>query len=576
MKFDIIGAPENAKITVEQTAEKDGVLFFDLDMVLEEEAIPKQFSLKWTFDVIDTLSTWSPTIKAWRYIAPCWAPQRTFSKIASWMPIHCHFSRDGRNRQTIAIADAKSPINFSSGVNEYTAWLDCFIDFFTVSVAPLKEYHTTIRVDLRDIPYEQAIKEVSKWWETDCGYTPAFVPEHAKLPMNSSWYTYHRELDEEDIIRECELSKPLGMETILIDDGWQWGNGYHQVGDWQVNTDKFPDFTNFVDRIHKIGMKVMVWFSVPFVGKWDPVLPGVENKVYKRFKGMFLNESEHTFNFDPRYKEVRDYLVETYVTQVKKWGIDGVKLDFIDSFTHTDLSLKPDDRRDIQSLEEAVNTLMIDIHNALEAINPDILIEFRETYVGPCIRQYGNMLRVTDCPNDALINRTDSINMRLVSGNTAVHSDMLMWNKNDKVETAAMQITNSIFCVPQISVRIQSLKEDHKKMLAFYLDFWRKNKEILTEGEIYANNPEVGYSLVWSVKNGDAVFAAYSNAIVDIKDMNTAKIINSTNFDSLAVENAQGKDFEVVNCMGEVLETGKIESSLVKINVPLSGIIFVK
>ena len=566
MKFDIIGAPENAKITVEQTAEKDGVLFFDLDMVLEEEAIPKQFSLKWTFDVIDTLSTWSPTIKAWRYIAPCWAPQRTFSRIASWMPIHCHFSRDGRNRQTIAIADAKSPINFSSGVNEYTAWLDCFIDFFTVSVAPLKEYHTTIRVDLRDIPYEQAIKEVSKWWETDCGYTPAFVPEHAKLPMNSSWYTYHRELDEEDIIRECELSKPLGMETILIDDGWQWGNGYHQLGDWQVNTDKFPDFTNFVDRIHKIGMKVMVWFSVPFVGKWDPVQPGVENKVYQRFKGMFLNESEHTFNFDPRYKEVRDYLVETYVTQVKKWGIDGVKLDFIDSFTHTDLSLKPDDRRDIKSLEEAVNTLMIAIHDALTEINPDILIEFRETYVGPCIRQYGNMLRVTDCPNDALINRTDSINMRLVSGNTAVHSDMLMWHKNDKVETAAMQITNSIF----------SLKEDHKKMLAFYLDFWRKNKEILTEGEIYANNPEVGYSLVWSVKNGDAVFAAYSNAIVDIKDMNTAKIINSTNFDSLAVENAQGKDFEVVNCMGEVLETGKIESNLAKINVPLSGIIFVK
>ena len=186
------------------------------------------------------------------------------------------------------------------------------------------------------------------------------------------------------------------------------------------------------------------------------------------------------------------------------------------------------------------------------------------------------MLRVTDCPNDALINRTDSINMRLVSGNTAVHSDMLMWHKNDKVETAAMQITNSIFCVPQISVRIQSLKEDHKKMLAFYLDFWRKNKEILTEGEIYANNPEVGYSLVWSVKNGDAVFAAYSNAIVDIKDMNTAKIINSTNFDSLAVENAQGKTFEVVNCMGEVLETGKIESNLAKINVPLSGIIFVK
>ena len=576
MKFDIIGAPENAKITVEQTAEKDGVLFFDLDMVLEEEAIPKKFSLKWSFDVIDTLSTWSPTIKAWRYLGPNWAPQKTTSRIASWMPIHCHFSRDGRNRQTVAVADAKNPIEFTSGVNEYCAWLDCYINFFTVSVAPIKEYHTTIRVDLRDIPYEQAIKEVSKWWETDCGYTPAFVPEHAKLPMNSSWYSYHRELDEEDIIRECELSKPLGMETILIDDGWQWGNGYHQCGDWQVNTDKFPDFTNFVDRIHKIGMKVMVWFSVPFVGKWDPVLPEVENKVYQRFKGMFLNESEHTFNFDPRYKEVRDYLVETYVTQVKKWGIDGVKLDFIDAFTHTDVSLKPDDRRDIKSLEEAIDTLMIAIRDALTEINPDILIEFRETYVGPCIRQYGNMLRVTDCPNDALINRTDSINVRLVAGNTAVHSDMLMWNVNEPVENAAMQITNCIYCVPQISVRIQALPEDHKKMLGFYLDFWRKNREILAYGDIFAKNPETGYSVVCGVKDGNAVITAYTDSLVEIGDLKTAKVINSTKNNFLIIKNAKGRDFEIVNCMGEVLETGNIGTNLEEINVPLSGIIFIK
>ena len=59
-------------------------------------------------------------------------------------------------------------------------------------------------------------------------------------------------------------------------------------------------------------------------------------------------------------------------------------------------------------------------------------------------------------------------------------------------------------------------------------------------------------------------------------DMKTAKIINSTRLDALFVENAQGKDFEVVNCMGEVLETGKIENNVIKINVPLSGIIFIK
>ena len=28
-------------------------------------------------------------------------------------------------------------------------------------------------------------------------------------------------LDVEDIVKECRLSKPFGMETVIIDDGWQ-------------------------------------------------------------------------------------------------------------------------------------------------------------------------------------------------------------------------------------------------------------------------------------------------------------------------------------------------------------------
>jgi len=186
------------------------------------------------------------------------------------------------------------------------------------------------------------------------------------------------------------------------------------------------------------------------------------------------------------------------------------------------------------------------------------------------------MLRVTDCPNDALINRTDSINVRLVAGNTAVHSDMLMWNVNEPVENAAMQITNCIYCVPQISVRIQALPEDHKKMLGFYLDFWRKNRDILAYGDIFAKNPETGYSVVCGVKDGNAVITAYTDSLVEIGDLKTAKVINSTKNNFLIIKNAKGRDFEIVNCMGEVLETGNIGTNLEEINVPLSGIIFIK
>ena len=131
------------------------------------------------------------------------------------------------------------------------------------------------------------------------------------------------------------------------------------------------------------------------------------------------------FGLDPRYKKVRDYLVGIYKNAVTEWKLDGLKLDFIDSFVLKGKSLEPDSKRDYQSLEDAIHALMTEVTSALTAINPDILIEFRQSYVGPSIRKYGNMLRVGDCPCDTLKNRVGVINLRMTSGKTAVHSGVL-------------------------------------------------------------------------------------------------------------------------------------------------------
>ena len=171
------------------------------------------------------------------------------------------------------------------------------------------------------------------------------------------------------------------------------------------------------------------------------------------------------FALDPRYKKVRDYLCSVYVKAVEEWQLDGLKLDFIDSFVLKGKALEFDKRRDYQSLEDAIHALMTEVKEKLTSINPDILIEFRQSYVGPSIRKYGNMLRVGDCPCDILKNRFNAVNLRLTSGKTAVHSDMIMWNMEDSVENAALQFTSILYTVPQVSVRVDKLPEDHYKML---------------------------------------------------------------------------------------------------------------
>lgn len=506
-----------------------------------------------------------------RQLAPSWKPRVTNSSIADWMPLHTILSLSGQNRITVALSDALTPISISSGVGEYDACLNLTVNFFTMSVSPIKEYMVTLRIDTRDIKYYDSIYDVIDWWEKECGYSPAFVPESAKLPINSLWYSYHQKLDTEDIIKECKLSKEIGMDTVIVDDGWQTDNssgGYAYCGDWQVAKTKIADMKEFVNAVHGAGMKIMLWYSVPFVGAY------AEN--YERFKDYLLDGTGNNTTFwslDPRYKEVREFLIKNYITAVKDWGFDGLKLDFIDRFKLSGKSLEFDEKRDFQDLEAAIDKLMTDIKNALTEINSDVLIEFRQTYVGPAIRKYGNMLRVTDCPGDAIMNRQDIANLRLTSGKTAVHSDMLMWNYNEPVENAALQFVSSLYAVPQISVKIADLNNQHKKMLKFYLGFWRENRDVLIEGKFIANNPESSYSQVLSHNSDTAIVTAYTDRIICSNGFKRIIAINSTNSNHLYIKDAKNMSYKVLNCMGEHITSGVINSALEEKIVPLAGMI---
>ncbi|MDD6799819.1 MAG: alpha-galactosidase [Firmicutes bacterium] len=571
MGLKIKGGSPNAEISIDALRENDGILTFDVKMIFDREEIPEQFTISFSIPNIEMYSVWSPSLSFNRSLGVDWSKRKTNSRLASFMPIQSLISLDGKNRTTIAVSDAITPTFISSGVCEETACIDIDIAFFTVKVAPLKEYTATVRIDTRSIPYYDSIYDIVSWWENECGYKPAYIPEHAKLPMNSLWYSYHQQLDVDDIIKECRLSKAIGMDTVIVDDGWQTDDnnrGYQFCGDWKVASTKIPNMREFVSRVHETGMKIMLWFSVPFVGK------DVES--YEHFKDMLLDGSgdgSKFFSLDPRYKEVREFLVNIYAKALREWGFDGLKLDFIDSFVLYGKSLEYDERRDFASLEDAIDALLKEITSVLKTINPDVLIEFRQSYVGPAIRKYGNILRVGDCPNDSIKNRLGVVDLRFTSGKTAVHSDMLMWNYDDTVQSAALQFIAALYSVPQISVKIAKLSDEQKKMLAFYLSFWRENRDILINGKLMASAPESAYSKVWSEKDNTAIFTCFSDTVVNCSPYTETVAINSSNNTGLIIKSADQKAYTVLNCMGETISNGTVHGALCEIDVPIAGMI---
>ncbi len=571
MDFIIKGGNKNALIKINEF-DDNGVIFLNVDVTFDTEQIPEAFSINWKFSAKDCAFTWNPGMMDIHGLYFDWSKKIIKSRLASWMPLQQLISRDGRNKLAIAVSDVDTPIEIGTGICEEDAALDCEIRFFTVPTSPCTEYSATIRLDMRDMVYYDSIYDVTNWWENECGYESAFVPESAKEPVDSLWYSFHQDLQKDEIIKECEQSSALGMKTVIIDDGWQTDDnnrGYAYCGDWEVSPKKMGDMKALVENIHKTGMKVMLWYSVPFVG--------IYCKKYEEFKGMFLDKSgdEKTFfALDPRYKKVREYLADIYATAVKEWGLDGLKLDFIDSFYLKGKSLEYDSQRDYQSLEDAIHALMSEVKAKLTAINPEVLIEFRQSYVGPSIRKYGNMLRVGDCPCDTLKNRFNIVNLRYTSGKTAVHSDMIMWNTEDSVENAALQFASVLYSVPQISMRIDKLPADHYQMLKYYISFWNEWKSVLLDGKLTATNPESEYSLVCSRLDGKEVYTAYNDRVISVTASKTVAV-NATAYKYLIIKNAKGKNYKVVNCMGLEVSKGIVNCALEEIEVPTAGMIFI-
>ena len=561
--------------TVEQIA--DGIEHITLCAKAIGEADKLEITVKWLTDDIGINTAWSPMGYHNRIIRPDWGGF-AHSNAMSSAPVFSNIAYNDENRMTIAVSDPKNSVKIKSGVVEENAHL---ISVVQINVdCNISEYTAIVRIDRRPLPFSKVVEDVVKWWETFPGLAPTNVPDTARQPLYSAWYSFHQQIDIPRILEECRYFKALGCESIIVDDGWQTDNnarGYAYCGDWEPTPTKVPDMKAFVDAVHETGMKFILWFSVPFVG--------IYSKAYERFKDKMLPTGGHgsnTFVLDPRYPEVREYLIGIYKNAAVDWGLDGFKLDFIDSF-HQCAEVK--DGMDYVSVYDAVDRLMKDVLATLKALNPDVLVEFRQTYMGPLMRTFGNMIRAMDCPNDSYGNRMNTLSLRLTSGSTAVHSDMTMWSYNEPVELAAFQLNNILFSVPQISVLHDRMPADHAAMVKFYLDFWKTHRETLLDGEMLYKGYQASFPYVSARSASEQIGVVHSGRVAYLEEETETIYLVNASMDKQILLDARFSGrftWEVCDCMGNPAGKGVTdltandEYSLPAIPVPVSGIVTLK
>ena len=162
--------------------------------------------------------------------------------------------------------------------------------------------------------------EMPRWWRGPfiCGWGEQ--PYYAQLKQTSMTGACCQDLYERII--EMSDERKLKPSVLIIDDKWQKSYGL-----CLPDKEKWPDMRGFIDRMHKRGIRVLLWFRF-----WCPeglddscVMPG--GSLPSGYE--FLKSDRYADPSNPNY---RRYLSETVHTLLSDgsgcFNADGFKLDY--------------------------------------------------------------------------------------------------------------------------------------------------------------------------------------------------------------------------------------------------------
>ncbi len=543
---------------------RDEKVAFDLKW---ENGAKGKINIMFSLPCIDFECVWEPTCTMNRRFEI----MNFSTSLMGAVPLIAYVNNAGNSVYALAASESVRKLDFEFKINEYTANIDCIISLAAEDYENINEYLLTLYIQKDEKPLYEACKNVSDWWESILKLPESQIFERIAVSGYNTWYSYHHNLTEENLLSESAEAKKLGMDMLIVDSGW-FNDSPHSAegysGDWEPSSRKIKDMKAFTDKIHSYGMQVLLWYGFSFIG--------FNSKVWERFKDKILctYNNIQTGILDPRYPEIREYMKGCYIRAAKEWNVDGFKFDFIDAFRNYK-SAEKKKGMDFATVEAACEYMMREVTESVRKINKDIIIECRQGYTGPYIRNYANYLGPVDSPMYYRQNRVGITDLRLTSGNTLVYSDMLMWNENTTTEQAALQVLNVIFGLLHFSVKMNEISEDKKQMIRFWTDFSKKHRETLFKGKFMPLEMQNFYPVISSESEEEAITAVYEiDKIVSINAEKKNYVINACDSDCLCLKTDYiGElNYETFDCMGNKNENGVLNAGgILRINISKSG-----
>lgn len=146
----------------------------------------------------------------------------------------------------------------------------------------------------------------------------------------NNWEATYFGFDEEKIYNIAKQAAELGVDLLVLDDGWfgKRDGDCSGLGDWTVNENKLHGgLGKLVDRVTALGMKFGIWF--------EPEMVSEDSDLYRAHHDWAIKipsrkpiRSRFQLVLDMTNPEVREYLFNSVSAVLKSADISYVKWDF--------------------------------------------------------------------------------------------------------------------------------------------------------------------------------------------------------------------------------------------------------
>lgn len=191
----------------------------------------------------------------------------------------------------------------------------------------------------------------------------------------NSWEACYFDFDEEKLIDIGRCAAGLGVELLVVDDGWfgRRDDDTTSLGDWYIDRHKLPGgIDRLADELHKVNCRLGIWF--------EPEMVSPDSDLYRahpdwalHIEGRPASQGRRQLMLDLSRPEVCDYLYQSVAAILKTGKVDYVKWDFNRNMAEVGSVSVPAGRQG-----EVPHRYMLGLYSLLERLTgdfPNVLFE---------------------------------------------------------------------------------------------------------------------------------------------------------------------------------------------------------